>query len=240
MAQATDYLIGLGHRRIALITAGPDIRPGRERVRGFTEAFERHGLPVPEDLIRSQILSVDYGFRETSALLQLRDRPTALIAGGNRTLVGALRALQDQHVRVPDDLSLISCDQTDLSRLYPGPITLIDRDMAEIGRTAAGAYLRRNRDPAFAAKWEDALDQWRRRNARETGEAAGLDPDNLPEGDLSTMNFGSASAKAWRDIWGSGQGIGAIEAVMPAADYIARLATEYETAKAELKAKARL
>ena len=70
--------------------------------------------------------------------------------------------------------------------------------------------------------------------------AAGLDPDNLPEGDLSTMNFGSASAKAWRDIWGSGQGIGAIEAVMPAADYIARLATEYETAKAELKAKARL
>jgi len=70
--------------------------------------------------------------------------------------------------------------------------------------------------------------------------AAGLDPDNLPEGDLSTMNFGSASAKAWRDIWGSGQGIGAIEAVVPAADYIARLATEYETAKAELKAKARL
>ena len=70
--------------------------------------------------------------------------------------------------------------------------------------------------------------------------AAGLDPDNLPEGDLSTMNFGGASAKAWRDIWGSGQGIGAIEAVMPAADYIARLATEYETAKAELKAKARL
>lgn len=70
--------------------------------------------------------------------------------------------------------------------------------------------------------------------------AAGLDPDNLPEGDLSTMNFGSASAKAWRDIWGSGQGIGAIEAVMPAADYIARLATEYETAKAELKVKARL
>ena len=70
--------------------------------------------------------------------------------------------------------------------------------------------------------------------------AAGLDPDNLPEGDLSTMNFGGASAKAWRDIWGSGQGIGAIEAVVPAADYIARLATEYETAKAELKAKARL
>jgi nitronate monooxygenase len=67
---------------------------------------------------------------------------------------------------------------------------------------------------------------------------AGLDPDNLPEGDLKTMNFGSGGdAKAWRDIWGSGQGIGAVTQVAPAADYIARLKTEYETAKAELRAK---
>jgi nitronate monooxygenase len=72
--------------------------------------------------------------------------------------------------------------------------------------------------------------------------AAGLDPDNLPEGDISTMDFagGGSKAKAWRDIWGSGQGIGAIREVLPAADYIARLAAEYEAAKAELRAKAGL
>jgi nitronate monooxygenase len=72
---------------------------------------------------------------------------------------------------------------------------------------------------------------------------AGLDPDNLPEGDLKTMNFGSgggSDAKAWRDIWGSGQGIGAIQEVAPAAAYVAKLAAEYETAKAELRAKASL
>ena len=72
--------------------------------------------------------------------------------------------------------------------------------------------------------------------------AAGLDPDNLPEGDISTMDFagGGSKAKAWRDIWGSGQGIGAIREVLPAAAYIARLAAEYEAAKAELRAKAGL
>ena len=72
--------------------------------------------------------------------------------------------------------------------------------------------------------------------------AAGLDPDNLPEGDISTMDFagGGSKAKAWRDIWGSGQGIGAIREVLPAADYIARLAAEYEAAKSELRAKAAL
>lgn len=70
--------------------------------------------------------------------------------------------------------------------------------------------------------------------------ASGLDPDNLPEGDISTMDFGTggSKAKAWRDIWGSGQGIAAVDAVRPAADYIARLAAEYEAAKAELRVKA--
>ena len=72
---------------------------------------------------------------------------------------------------------------------------------------------------------------------------AGLDPDNLPVSDPSKMNFGSGGnqeAKAWRDIWGCGQGIGAIENVLSAAELIAKLAAEYEQAKAELAAKTAL
>lgn len=67
--------------------------------------------------------------------------------------------------------------------------------------------------------------------------AAGLDPDNLPEGDVSKMNFGSGgntSAKAWKDIWGSGQGIGAVRAVEPAAAYVARMVADYQAAKQRL------
>lgn len=67
--------------------------------------------------------------------------------------------------------------------------------------------------------------------------AAGLDPDNLPKGDYSTMNFGSGGnteAKAWRDIWGSGQGIGAVKEVLPAAELIGRLKREYAAARARL------
>ena len=70
--------------------------------------------------------------------------------------------------------------------------------------------------------------------------AAGLDPDALPESDPSRMNFGSASAKAWRDIWGCGQGIGAVTDVLSAGDLVARLAAEYEQAKVELAAKTSL
>ena len=65
--------------------------------------------------------------------------------------------------------------------------------------------------------------------------AAGLDPENLADPGPEAMNFQSASgAKAWRDIWGSGQGIGVIDKVVPTADYVARLAREYEAAKAKL------
>ena len=66
--------------------------------------------------------------------------------------------------------------------------------------------------------------------------AAGMDPDDLPEGDLKTMNFGGEKSKAWKDIWGSGQGIGAVKDVVPVADLVARLIREYSEAKAELAA----
>ena len=74
-------------------------------------------------------------------------------------------------------------------------------------------------------------------------ERAGLDPNNLPEADPSKMNFGSGGnteAKAWKDIWGCGQGIGVLNDIPSTADFVDRLAAEYETAKAELAAKTAL
>ncbi|MBC7648680.1 MAG: nitronate monooxygenase [Vitreoscilla sp.] len=64
--------------------------------------------------------------------------------------------------------------------------------------------------------------------------AAGMDPDNLPVSDPSKMNFGGDKSKAWKDIWGCGQGIGAIDKVQSTADYVAQLKREYEAAKARL------
>ena len=73
--------------------------------------------------------------------------------------------------------------------------------------------------------------------------AAGMDPDNLPEGDLKTMNFGSGGntkVKAWKDIWGSGQGIAPVTEVRPVAEFVAELEAQYLAARRELEAKVRL
>ena len=69
-------------------------------------------------------------------------------------------------------------------------------------------------------------------------EAAGMDPDNLPESDPSKMNFGSggsSKSKAWKDIWGSGQGIGAVREKLPVASVVERLEGEYRAAVKDLR-----
>jgi len=63
---------------------------------------------------------------------------------------------------------------------------------------------------------------------------AGMDPDHLPESDPSKMNFGGGATKAWKDIWGCGQGIGAVKSVRPASELVGRLASEYAAAKARV------
>ena len=64
--------------------------------------------------------------------------------------------------------------------------------------------------------------------------SAGLDPANLPVSDPSTMNFGGDAKKAWKDIWGCGQGIGAVDAVVSTADFVAKLKQQYAAARARL------
>ena len=75
---------------------------------------------------------------------------------------------------------------------------------------------------------------------RQSIERAGMDPNNLPKGDISTMDFGSggnSEAKAWKDIWGSGQGIGVVKAVKTVAEFVDQLEAEYRAAKASLDAR---
>jgi nitronate monooxygenase len=67
--------------------------------------------------------------------------------------------------------------------------------------------------------------------------AAGMDPDHLPESDPSAMNFGGDAKKAWKDIWGCGQGIGAVKAVVPVAEMVARLQRELRSAQQRVNAR---
>ena len=89
---ASEYLQGLGHTRIALLTGNPSTRPAHERIAGFKEAATRLGKRAGHSIIRTGGFSADFGFREASSLLSGTNRPTAIIAGGMAMLAGVLRA----------------------------------------------------------------------------------------------------------------------------------------------------
>lgn len=142
MRAAIDHLLDLGHRRIALITGALDLWPVRERIAGMQEAVAARGIP-DETIWLAESLSAEHGARGTEQVLAMNPRPTAIVAGGNQVLAGCIRALRDRDIRIPDDLSLVTCDDVDLSALHDPPIASVSRDTLLLGRTAAELLLER-------------------------------------------------------------------------------------------------
>jgi LacI family transcriptional regulator len=140
--EACDHLLALGHRRIALITGSVEMWAVRERIAGMRDAVEAHQIE-DETICLDGSLSAEHGERSTEELLRREPRPTAIIAGGNQVLSGCLRALARHGVRVPEELSLVTCDEVDLSVLHAPPIDSVARDTVELGRLAAELLLER-------------------------------------------------------------------------------------------------
>jgi LacI family transcriptional regulator len=136
MIAAVDCLLDLGHRRIALITGDPDIWPIRERLAGMAAAVEARGI-ADDTISLIGSLSAAHGESSTEQLLAMDPRPTAIIAGGNQVLAGCVRALARHKLKVPRDISLLTCDEVDLSELHSPPISSVSRDTIELGRVAA-------------------------------------------------------------------------------------------------------
>ncbi|WP_433892448.1 LacI family DNA-binding transcriptional regulator [Streptomyces sp. CA-111067] len=141
ITQAVEHLVGLGHKRIALIAGSPHVRPTRERINALEEAVESHpGVYVQ---VRPGAFTEGHGGAATRALLDGRRPPTAIIAGGNQILVGVLAELAAREVRIPADMSLVTCDDVPLAKFFTPTLAMIDRDPYEMGSEAARLLLAR-------------------------------------------------------------------------------------------------
>jgi LacI family transcriptional regulator len=140
---ATRYLVGLGHRRIALLTADAHMRPSRERIAGFRAAFAEAGIDAAGAQLCIQASPMDFAQGGTLALLRAAGRPTAIIALGTRILAGVLRAARDLGLSVPRDLSVLSVGDTDLAAVHAPAITALRWSLEDVGRAAAELLLQR-------------------------------------------------------------------------------------------------
>jgi LacI family transcriptional regulator len=141
--QATRYLLNLGHTRIALLTPGSVLRPGRERIAGFEDAYRERGQRPAPGLVRAERSSMEFAFSEALALLSAAEPPTAFLCLGTRILAGVLQALRHSGRSVPEDVSVISIGDTDLSQLFNPAITALTWDLEAVGRSTAQLMLRR-------------------------------------------------------------------------------------------------
>ena len=146
MKAAGLHLLDLGHRRIGLI-AGTAVRPALERRAGLEEAFAERGLPATYTADEG-LFSVEHGTAAMRRLLDLPEPPTAVIAGGNQLMLGALRVVSERGVALGKDLSFVGCDDVAITDLYQPPVAVVRRDNHAMGRTAAELLLARLRDGA--------------------------------------------------------------------------------------------
>jgi LacI family transcriptional regulator len=140
---ATKDLLKLGHRRIAFITGTPDIRPTRERLRGFVEAYEESDVDPAEATQIAEVFSTSFARSQTEALLgeSKRRRPTAFIAGGVQTTSGILEALNDLSMQPGRDVSLVVCDDLPWLRVSRPSISVVTRDPVHMGSVSATMVL---------------------------------------------------------------------------------------------------
>ncbi len=143
-----DHLISDGHQRIGAVLGTQTVTTGRERLEGYTQALAKHNLPFQPELLRVGMPQDHVGYQLTRELFDLPRPPTALFTGNNLLTVGALRAIQEREMRIPDDIALAAFDGIAWMSIFPPEITRVEQPTYEIGQTAARLLLQRiaNRD----------------------------------------------------------------------------------------------
>ena len=143
---AIEHLINHGHRRIGIIAGPPGIYTAQERLKGYRRVHEDFDLPIADDLILEGDYSVESGYRLMGQLLKRAEPPSAVFVTNYEMTLGAVMALNESPIRVPDELSIIGFDNQQLARLVKPALTIVVQPIQSIGETAAALLLKRLSD----------------------------------------------------------------------------------------------
>jgi LacI family transcriptional regulator len=131
---AVNMLIEEGHRRIGMISGTlQDPATGYARYNGYRRALENAGIPVREELVRLGNYRYESGAEAMSYFLGLAERPTAIFAATDEMAIGAIHAIQDHGLKVPDDVSVISIDNIRMASMVRPQLTTVAQPMYDIG-----------------------------------------------------------------------------------------------------------
>jgi LacI family transcriptional regulator len=141
--QATNYLLDLGHTRVALITGPEYLTNARERTEGFREAIISRGLPFDPSQIRYGNFHEDDAFEVCKEILSSADRPTGLFVAGNQMLIGVMRAISTLQLSCPKDISVAAIDDFPWANAFIPRLTTVRQPTEDISDNALRLLLRR-------------------------------------------------------------------------------------------------
>lgn len=172
--ELVTHLCALGHRDIAMLAGLPGLSTSRERVAGFHEALRDSGIDPDPGLIQLGGSRIEPARIATLALLDQEPRPTAIVAGNNQMALGAMKALRERGVRVPQDVALVAFDDFEWADLFQPRLTTIAQPCEGIGQHAVELLLDRIHDPDLPARHVRLPAMMRHR------ESCGCPPEPLP------------------------------------------------------------
>lgn len=140
---ATTYLINQGHSRIGIICGRLDVSTGALRLAGYNKALVEHGITVDERLVKIANYKRELAYAQTLQLLDAEAPPTSLLVCNNTMIIGALAAIRDLGVKIPDDLSLVGFDDPEWASLMYPPLTVVSQPVRELGVKATQLLIER-------------------------------------------------------------------------------------------------
>lgn len=145
--QATMHLIRLGHRRIATVTGPLMMTAGLDRRDGYKQALVEAGIPIEPDLIVEGDFTEEGGYQAMRRVIALPDRPRATFVASDTMAAGALHALRQAGLRVPEDMAVVGYDDLAAAAQTSPPLTTIRQPISEMGAAAVRALIEQIEEP---------------------------------------------------------------------------------------------
>jgi len=139
---ATEYLIKLGHRRIAHITGPLKTRSALNRLKGYKLALKKHEIEYKDELVGEGDFRIKGGYQVMKRFLKLTEPPTAIFAANDLIALGAMQAIQKKNFHIPEDFSVIGFNDIELASFIYPPLTTIRQPILEMGNLAVKMLLR--------------------------------------------------------------------------------------------------
>ncbi len=144
---AVRHLIDIGYERIGIIGGSPHLTTGQERYEGYRKAMTTAGLKIDERLIKVGDFKTESGYRLAQEFIAAAKPPQAIFVANNLMTLGALRAMREQGVRIPQDIALVGFDDMPWSSELCPPLTAVSQPTYELGQETVQLLLRRLADP---------------------------------------------------------------------------------------------